>query len=85
MRITRENAQLLIELAESVTEALEEAKEAAETWDGLQDEERTEDTAEEIREARENLEAALELLDATSLCELVNGKHAKSKARQNSL
>lgn len=78
MRITRENVSEFTSVAESLKEELEAALEAAEAWDGFQDEPRTADNAEEIRQAREELEDALNNMDASTLCQLIHGKH-KSK------
>jgi hypothetical protein len=75
MRVTRENVQEFIQIADELISALESAKEACETWDGLQDEERNEEIADEIRTAREDLDAELEGLDVSSACQLIHGKH----------
>lgn len=78
MQITRTNVQELMQYAEDLIENLEVAKEAAETWDGLQDEEpKTEEVRDEIRTAREELEGAIQEIDASSLCQLLHGKHKK--------
>jgi hypothetical protein len=75
MRVTRENIQEFISIADELISALEAAKEACETWNDLQDEDKSADTADMIREAREEMDAELETVDPTALCELVNGKH----------
>lgn len=77
MRVTRENIQEFITIADELIDALNEAKEAAETWNDLQDEERHGDTAEEIREAREELDTTLGAVDASTMCQLVHGKHKR--------
>lgn len=58
-------------MAEELKEGLDAVIEAAEEWDSTQDE----DDADAKREAREELESALEGLDVASLCQLVHGKH----------
>jgi hypothetical protein len=75
MRITRENIQQFVDISETLVEQLQAASEAAETWEGYQDEERTADNADEIRDAREELESTLAEIDASSLCQLIHGKH----------
>jgi hypothetical protein len=78
MQITRENVQSLITAIEDVSEMLEAIKENAETWNDLQDEDpKTAEIREEIREARENLVVDLESLDVATLCQLVHGKHKR--------
>lgn len=79
MRVTRENIQEFIALADELIDALNEAKDAAETWDDLQDAEKSADTAEEIRGAREELDNSLETIDATGVCQLLHGKHKGAK------
>jgi enamine deaminase RidA (YjgF/YER057c/UK114 family) len=62
-RITRNFCEQLIELIDQLETALSEARQYAEEWNDLQDQEpKTPDIREQIRDARENLEAALEEL-----------------------
>jgi hypothetical protein len=77
MRVTRENVQEFITIADELITALESAKEACETWNDLQDEDKTADINEEIRNAREEMDSELEAVDASTLCQLVHGKHKK--------
>ncbi len=63
-RITRNFCEQLIELIDHLESALSEARQYAEEWNDLQDEEpKTEDVRDQIRDARENLDSALEELD----------------------
>lgn len=80
MRITRDNLQEFTAAAEELKDALDSAIEAAEAWEALQDEPKTEDTADEIRSAREELEEALGNVDAATVCQLVHGKHRGKSA-----
>jgi hypothetical protein len=78
MQITRDNVQSLITAIDDVLETLEAIKGNAESWNDLQDEDpKTEEIREEIREARENLVTDLESLDVATLCQLVHGKHKR--------
>lgn len=72
-RITRSFCERLIELLDELETPLSEARSFAEDWLNLQDEEsKTAEIREEIGEARESLEMALEDLDCVKeLAELL--------------
>lgn len=72
MQVTRANIQEMISIAEELRSALELAVEAAEAWESEQDNEPKD--ADAVREAREELDEALEVLDVTSMCMLIHGK-----------
>jgi hypothetical protein len=61
-------------MGNELKDSLDAVLEAAELWDSLQDDEPK--VAEEIKEAREELDSALESLDVASLCVLIHGKQS---------
>lgn len=77
MRVTRENVQQLTDIGTELKDQLDSVLEAAEAWDSLQDDDPKD--ADEVRSAREELDAELESLDVSSLCQLIHGQHKKGK------
>lgn len=72
MQITQQNVADLLVTISDVKENLEILEEAAEAWQSAK-EDGTD--AETTREAREELEEALGQVDASSLCQMLHGKH----------
>lgn len=68
MRITRQNVEALIEIAERLKNACDNVAEPAQEWlDGQDEEPKTEDVRDSIRESRDGIEEQLqELQDAMS-------------------
>ena len=75
MRVTEANIDELLVTMSDVKENIELVEEAAEEWKSAREEEPKDPDA--IREARETLDEVLEQLDASTLCQLVHGKHKK--------
>jgi hypothetical protein len=74
VRVTDDNITELLTAMSDVKENIELVEEAAETWQSARADGEDADT---IREARETLDEVLEQLDASSLCQMVHGKHKK--------
>jgi len=74
MRITRENVEALVSAIEQIEDA-SGIKESCESWlDGQDEEPKTEDVREQIRDARESIEAGLDelLIAAQDIIDLLS-------------
>ncbi|HEY7419277.1 MAG TPA: hypothetical protein VH593_29105 [Ktedonobacteraceae bacterium] len=72
MRVTEANVDELLVAMSDVKENIEMVEEAAEEWKSAREDGTDADAT---REAREALDEALDQLDASTLCQLVHGKH----------
>ena len=74
MQITKENVEQFLVTASDVKENLELVETAAQEWLDAEDQDSK-------RDARQELEETLEMLDIATLCQMVHGKHRAVKVR----